>query len=69
MKYFDYIKFPAMALKEESVYREADELLKSHFYSAKTALLCMDHERFMIWLDYDFCVIKEKAKKNLLQPI
>ena len=40
MKYFDDLQYPSMALDsaditEESVYRAADELLKSHMYSAK----------------------------------
>ena len=68
MKYFDDVKFPSVAFEsasitEESVYRAADELLKSHLYSAKTALPCTDNERLIIWLDYDFFCIKKKARK------
>ena len=68
MKFFDDMKHPSMTLDsdditEESIYRAADELLKSHLYSAKTALPCMSHKKLILWLDYDFFELKKIAQK------
>ena len=68
MKFFDDIKHPSLSLDsddvtEESVYRVADELLKSHIYSAKTALPFMTHKKLILWIDYDFFALKKIAQK------
>ena len=68
MMFFDDIKYPSLSLDsdditEESIYRAADELLKSHLYSAKTALPCMTHKKLILWIDYDFFELKKIAQK------
>ena len=51
-------------ITEESIYRAADELLKSHLYSSKTALPCMGRDKLILWLDYDFFELKKIAEKH-----
>ena len=74
MKYFDDVKYPSMSMdnediSEESIYRSVDELLKSHLYSAKTALPCMGSDKLILWVDYDFFEIKRIAEKRSCERV
>ena len=74
MKYFDDVKYPSMSMdnediSEESIYRSVDELLKSHLYSAKTALPCMGFDKLLLWVDYDFFEIKRIAEKRSCERV
>ena len=74
MKYFDDVKYPSMSIdsediSEESIYRSVDELLKSHLYSSKTALPCMEHDKLILWVDYDFFELKKIAEKHSCERI
>ena len=74
MKFFDDVKYPSMTMdnediSEESIYRSVDELVKSHLYSAKTALPCMGADKLIIWVDYDFFEIKRIAEKQSCERV
>ena len=69
MMFHDNPRYPSITLDEcditeESVYRAADELLKSHLYSAKTALPGIGCESIIIWVDFCFFKIKERSIKK-----
>ena len=74
MKYFNDVKYPSMSMdsediSEESIYCSVDELLKSHLYSSKTVLPCMDHDKLILWVDYDFFELKRIAEKHSCERI
>ena len=74
MKYFDDVKYPSMSMdsediSEESIYRSVDKLQKSHLYSSKTALPCMDYDKLILWVDYDFFELKRIAEKHSCERV
>ena len=58
-------KFPSMTLdsidiQEESAFWVADDVWRSHIYNIRCALESMPvKERFILWIDYDFFVLKD----------